>query len=272
MTEPSYALVTGASAGIGAAFAKELAARGHALVLTARRLERLESLAAELRARHGVAVECIAADLADPDAPQFLLDETRRRGIAVDLLVNNAGYGVTGSLVSREWKTHQEFIQVMITAPTELCYRFVPGMRKRGGGRIVNIASLAGLVPAPAGHTLYAASKAYLIKFSQSLALENRRYGINVCALCPGFTMTEMHDVNGARAKVSTMPNWVWLDADVVARRGLDAVERGEIVEVVGAHYRVLKGLFKLIPDKLALRVIAAYSDRFRVVEGAGGK
>ena len=267
MTEPSYALVTGASAGIGAAFARELAARGHALVLTARRLERLEMLAAELRARHGVAVECIACDLADPHAPQFLFDETRRRGISVDMLVNNAGYGVTGSLVSREWKTHADFIQVMIAAPTELCYRFVPGMRERKSGSIINIASLAGLMPAPAGHTLYAASKAYLIKFSQALALENRRHGINVCALCPGFTLSEMHDVNGARDTVSKMPKWIWLEADAVARRGLDAVDRGEIVEVVGAHYRLIKALFKLVPDKLALKLVARYSGGFRVVE-----
>ena len=272
MQPARYALVTGASAGIGAAFARILAARGTHLILTARRADRIEALARELREQYRVDAHAIPADLADPAAPAALQAAIKAQGLSIDVLVNNAGYGVTGSLVSREWKTHQEFIQVMITAPTELCYRFVPGMRQRDFGRVINIASLAGLMPAPAGHTLYAASKAYLIKFSQALALENRRYGINVCALCPGFTMTEMHDVNGARPKVSTMPKWVWLDADVVARRGLDAVERGEIVEVVGAHYRVLKALFKLIPDKLALKLIAGYSNRFRVVEGVRGK
>ena len=138
MPPSAYALVTGASAGIGAAFARELAARGHALVLTARRLDRLEALAAELRAAHGVAVECIAADLADPRVPDALLAETQRRGLAIDMLVNNAGYGVTGSLVSRDWKTHAEFIEVMIAAPTALCHRFIPQMRERGFGRVVN--------------------------------------------------------------------------------------------------------------------------------------
>jgi short-subunit dehydrogenase len=263
----AHALVTGASAGIGAAFARELAARGHALVLTARRKDRLETLAAELRAAHGVAVECIACDLADPAAPDLLLAATQRRGLAIDVLINNAGYGVTGSLVSREWKTHADFIATMIAAPTALCHRFVPGMRERGFGRIVNIASFAGLVPAPAGHTLYAASKAYLIRFSEALALENRHYGINVCALCPGFTLSEFHDVTGSRRNVAMMPKWIWLRADDVARAGIEAVERGEIVRVVGAQYRLIKALFKLIPDQLALKLIAAYSGNFRVVE-----
>ena len=267
MAEPLFALVTGASAGIGAEFARELAARGHALILTARRLDRLEALAEELRSQAGVRVECIACDLAGTHAAQFLFDETRRRGLEVDLLINNAGYGVTGSLVSREWQTHADFIQVMVTAPTELCYRFIPAMRERGFGRVINIASFAGLMPAPAGHTLYAAAKSYLVRFSQSLALENRRHGINVCALCPGFTMSEMHDVNGARATVSSMPRWVWLDAKVVARQGLDAVERGDIVYVNGVLYRTIKALFKLVPDRLALALIARFSNSFRVAD-----
>ncbi|MGH8172576.1 MAG: SDR family NAD(P)-dependent oxidoreductase [Rhodanobacteraceae bacterium] len=264
-TKPLFALVTGASAGIGVAFARELAARGHALILTARRLDRLEELAAELRATAGVRVECIACDLADANAAQFLFDETRRRGLEVDFLINNAGYGVTGSLVSHEWPTHADFLNVMITAPTALCHRFVPAMRARGFGRIINVASFAGLMPAPAGHTLYAAAKAYLVKFSESLALENRRHGIHVCALCPGFTMSEMHDVNGARETVSSMPAWVWLDAKVVARQGVDAVERGDIVYINGWLYRTIKALFKLVPDRLALWLVARSSHTFRV-------
>jgi short-subunit dehydrogenase len=263
--------VTGASSGIGAAFARELAARGRALVLSARRLDRLETLAAELREAHGVDVACIACDLADAGAPTFLLEETQRRGLAVDVLVNCAGYGVTGSLVSQDWPTHAAFIQVMIAAPTELCYRFVPAMRKRGFGRIVNVASFAGVMPAPAGHTLYAASKSYLIRFSEALALENRHYGINVCAVCPGFTLSEFHDVTGSRKAVSKMPKWIWLNARDVARDGLDAVERGVIVRIVGVRYRLIKALFKLLPDALALRLLAAYSGNFRVVEQTSG-
>src|SRR5690349_10928666 len=118
-----WALVTGASAGIGAAFARELAARGCALVLTARRTDRLEALAAELKSRHGTRSECIAADLADPAAPTALCAEIERRGIAIDILVNNAGYGVPGHFPKPAWQAHADFIQVMITAPCELVYK-----------------------------------------------------------------------------------------------------------------------------------------------------
>jgi short-subunit dehydrogenase len=269
MSPSSYALVTGASAGIGAAFARELAARGESLVLTARRADRLDALAAELKSRHAVDVQCIPCDLADSKAPLFLHDEIARRNLAIGTLINNAGYGVTGTFLSRPWSTHAEFIQVMMTAPTELCHRFLPGMRERSQGRIVNVASLAGLIPAPAGHTLYAASKAYLIRFSQALGLENRAHGVKVCALCPGFTYSEFHDVNGAREQVKGMPAWLWMDAEPVVRDALDAVDRGEIVRVSGAVNRTIKRLFKLLPDRLALRLIDQRGKDFRVTDEA---
>ncbi len=259
-----WALVTGASAGIGEAFARELAARGNALVLTARRLDRLETLATELKAKHAITVECIAADLARPDAVDELCAQIDRRGIAIDILINNAGYGVAGSFLTPPWSTHADFIRVMTTAPCELVYKLLPGMRERAYGRIGNIASLAGLMPGSAGHTLYAASKAFLIKFSQSLALENVDKGVKVCAICPGFTYSEFHDVVGTRAKVGTMPNWMWSKAGDVAREGFDALERGEMVHVTGRANRLIKSLMKLMPDKLALRAIQKRSNRFR--------
>src|SRR5260221_4717564 len=130
-TPPSsrWALVTGASAGIGAAFARELASRGSSLVLTARRADRIETLAAELLQRHHTQVECIAADLADPAAPQKLCTEIERRGIAIDTLINNAGYGLPGSFVSQPWPKHAQFIQVMMTAPCELARLLLPAMQ-----------------------------------------------------------------------------------------------------------------------------------------------
>lgn len=264
---PAHALITGASAGIGTAFARELAVRGHALILTARRADRLDALAAQLRAQHGVDVRCIPADLADPGAPQALCEDIARRGLVVEMLVNNAGYGVTGTFLSRDWPTHAAFIQVMMTAPTELCHRLLPGMRERGDGRIVNVASLAGLLPAPAGHTLYAAAKAYLIKLSQALALENRAHGIKVCALCPGFTYSEFHDVNGARELVKDTPKWLWMEAEPVVRDALDVLERGEVVRVSGGVNRTIKRLFKLLPDRLALHLIDRRGKDFRVAD-----
>jgi short-subunit dehydrogenase len=260
-------LVTGASAGIGAAFARELAAQGHDLVLVARRAERLQALAAELRERHRVQALAIPADLADPAAPQRLADRLHEQGLAVDWLINNAGYGVPGTFEASDWPVHADFLQVLLTAPTELAWRLLPGMRERGYGRIVNVASLAGHVPGSAGHTLYAASKAYLIKFSQSLALENRHLGVHVCALCPGFTWSEFHDVTGTRALVGKLPRFMWQDAATVVREGIAAVERGDAVRVTGRVNRAIKALAKLTPDRLALWLSARESKRYRQLD-----
>ncbi|WP_130618783.1 SDR family NAD(P)-dependent oxidoreductase [Dyella amyloliquefaciens] len=260
-------LVTGASAGIGATFARDLAARGHDLILTARRVERLESLANELSTRHGCTVTVLPADLADPQAVAVLCDTIAQRGLTVDWLVNNAGYGVPGTFEANDWATHEAFIRVLMTAPAELAWRLLPGMRQRGYGRIINVASLAGHVPGSAGHTLYAASKAYLIKFSQSLALENRHLGVNVCALCPGFTWSEFHDVTGTRELMNKLPKFMWQTAEAVVREGYDAVERGEIVHVTGGVNRFIKALVKLLPDRLALSLSARESRRYRALE-----
>ncbi|KZC18378.1 dehydrogenase [Rhodanobacter sp. FW510-R12] len=257
-------LVTGASSGIGAAFARQLAALGHDLVLTARRADRLETLAAELREQHAAQAIVLPRDLADPATPRALCDELDRRSLQVDWLVNNAGYGVPGTFVANDWTTHADFLQVLLTAPTELAWRLLPGMRQRGHGRIINVASLAGHVPGPAGHTLYAASKAYLIKFSQSLALENRAAGVNVCALCPGFTWSEFHDITGTRDKMNRLPGFMWLSAEEVVRQGLAAVERGDAVYIPGRVNRTIKTLVHLLPDRLALWLSARESKRYR--------
>jgi uncharacterized protein len=266
-TDRPLSLVTGASAGIGAAFARALAVRGHDLVLVARRASRLHALAGELHDRHGTHVHVMPQDLADPAAPRRLAEALEREGLAVDWLINNAGYGVPGTFEASDWTVHADFLQVLVTAPTELAWRLLPGMRERGYGRIVNVASLAGHVPGSAGHTLYAASKAYLIKFSQSLALENRHLGVQVCALCPGFTWSEFHDVTGTRALVGKLPRFLWQDAQTVAHEGIEAVERGEVVHVTGRANRAIKALAKLTPDRLALWLSARESKRYRQLD-----
>ncbi|RDS86360.1 SDR family NAD(P)-dependent oxidoreductase [Dyella psychrodurans] len=257
-------LITGASAGIGSAFARALAAQGHDVVLTARRTDRLESLAAELRASHGIQATVLTSDLADPHAAEQLCATLDQRGLKVDWLINNAGYGVPGRFEASDWATHADFLRVLVTAPTELAWRLIGSMRERGYGRIVNVASLAGHVPGSAGHTLYAASKAYMIKFSQSLALENQTTGIHVCALCPGFTRSEFHDVTGTRPLVNKMPGFMWQSAEDVVQEGIKAVERGDAVYVTGRFNRTVKSVFKLMPDKMALRMSAKQSRRYR--------
>lgn len=262
---PGYALVTGASSGIGAAIAREYAARGKPLVLTARRAERLQALATELSAK--VPCVVIAADLADPSTPARLHAETTARGLFVDTLVNNAGYGVPGRFLSRDWRTHADFLQVMIVAVGELTHRYLPAMEAAGHGRVLNIASLAGLVPASAGHTLYGATKAWLIRFSECLALEMAPRGVHVTALCPGFTYSEFHDANGMRARVSKLPRILWLTSEQVARLGVDAVEAGRVHVVTGALNRIIAALSRYLPDPLARLLVASRSKDFRDVD-----
>ncbi len=265
MTPPRpLSLITGASSGIGAAFARQLAAIGHDLVLTARRADRLDALASELHDRHGAKVTVLPYDLADPATPRLLCDALEQHDLQVDWLVNNAGYGVPGTLVENAWATHADFLQVLLNAPTELAWRLLPGMRQRGHGRIINVASLAGHVPGTAGHTLYAASKAYLIKFSQSLALENRSAGVNVSALCPGFTWSEFHDVTRTRDKMNKMPGFMWLSAEEVVNQGIAAVERGDAVYIPGRVNRTIKRVVQWMPDWLALWLSARESKRYR--------
>lgn len=260
-----YALVTGASSGIGAAIAREYARRGVPLILTARRIDRLDALAAELRPQ--VDVLTLAADLADPAAPATLQAQIAARGLHVAHLVNNAGYGVPGRYLSSDWKTHADSLQVMLNGVCELTHRLLPAMEAAGHGRIVNVASLAGLVPASAGHTLYGATKAFLIRFSECLAMEMEAKGVHVCALCPGFTYTEFHDVNGMRDRVSQLPKWIWLDADAVAKLGLDAVERGQRRCVTGGANRLIAAISKYLPDRLAHALVASRSKEFRDAE-----
>jgi len=267
MTKPhrQRALITGASAGIGAEFARQLAARGCDLVLTARREDRLRELATELRDAHGIDVDVVADDLTDPSAPDRIVAAATRNAHTIDILINDAGYGVPGRYDKVDWETHARFMQVLVTAPLQLCHLLLPTMRERGYGRIVNVASLAGLVPSTPGNTLYGPAKAFLMRVSQALATENRAHGIHVCALCPGFTHSEFHDVSRARKLVSKLPGWMWSDADDVVRQGLDAVERGRVVCVPGRVNRAIKVLMDVLPDRVALGLVARRAKDFRV-------
>jgi hypothetical protein len=259
-------LVTGASSGIGEALARLFAAEGWDLVITARREDRLRALAEQLARQHGGRVHVVVSDLAAQGAVAKLCDEIAARGIMVDGLVNNAGYGVPGSYVNSTWEQHHAFLQVMVVAVAELTRRLLPGMLERGYGRILNVASLAGLVPAPAGHTLYAASKAFMIKFSESLAHEVRPRGVHVTAVCPGFTLSEFHDVTGTREMMKDMPAFMWMDSPTVARQGFDAVMRGVPVMVTGRVNSTIATLVRILPQGVLTAVGRHFSKSYRKV------
>lgn len=266
LTDPSrWALVTGASAGIGESFCRQLAAAGYHLVMVARRADRLHALAGELQQAHGTASLVLPADLADPKASIVIAEQLRKRDIFIEFLVNNAGYGVPGRYADTGWDDHARFLQVMVNAVCELTWRLLPEMRERKRGYIVNVASVAGLLPGTEGHTLYAASKAFLVRFSESLALEYERHGIRVSALCPGFTYSEFHDVTGTRARVSQMPGYMWLDREEVVRFGIASVtrQRPRVVAVTGWVYRLLVWLNGALPG-MGLWMTRRMSKRFR--------
>ncbi|GIU66382.1 SDR family NAD(P)-dependent oxidoreductase [Candidatus Phycosocius spiralis] len=257
-------LVTGASAGIGQAIARVFAERGYDLALSARREDRLKALAQELNDTWGAQCHTIVADLTDPNAPQRIVQWLYTDGHHVDALVNNAGYGLQGGYLASSWREHAAFMQVMVTAPLELIHLLLPAMQARGFGRIMNVASLAGLLPGVQGATLYGAAKAFLIKTSQALNLENATTGVHVSALCPGFTFTEFHDVNGMRDQVSTLPNWLWQDAKTVAQLGYEGLESNHAIVVSGTANKAIAGLSKLIPDTLALSLMKTQLHKFR--------
>ena len=259
------ALVTGASSGIGAALARVYASHGYDLALTARRDDRLHALADEVRLRYGVDSLVIPADLSDAEAPEQVLSAIAANGREVDALVNNAGYGLPGSYAASQWEEQRALLQVLVTAPCEFAHKVLPGMVERRFGRIVNVASLAGLAPGSPGHTLYGPAKALIVRFSQALHLETQGTGVHVSALCPGLTYSEFHDVTGTRAQVTdATPTWLWLGADEVAQAGYEAAEANRPLCVTGAPNKAIAALAKIIPDEWGMALMSTQAGRFR--------
>lgn len=230
------ALITGASAGLGVEFARQLAADGYDLILVARRAEKLAEVAADLKAKHGSLVQTISADLSLPEAPAEIEAQISE---PIDILVNNAGAAGPHLLEERDWQEQDAFLRLMMISVAEMCHRFIPGMCDRGFGRVINVSSFAGRVTRAAGAN-YGPSKAYLISLSQELALMTQGSGVNVSALCPGFTHTDFHSSGDLSEMKSRLPGFLWYDADVVVRDGLAAVEKGKSVAISGRLYRWL--------------------------------
>lgn len=245
-----WALITGASAGLGAEFCRQLAAQGYQLVMVARRADKLQAVATEVKQTYATNSLIITADLQQRDACETIVKRLEDEGINIEYLVNNAGYGLPGNFHIPSWQQHADFIQIMMTAVCELTWRLLPGMRERGKGYIVNVASVAALVPPSPGHTLYGASKSFLIKFSEVLALENADSGVKVTALCPGFTYTEFHDANKTRELVSQLPSYLWLDAKDVVSDALETLSAKEVKSTVvpGMQYKALLWVNQYLP------------------------
>src|ERR1700675_452434 len=246
-----WALITGASAGIGVALAEELAAGGTHLVLTARRLDRLQEVADGLRKKHGIQTHVVAADLAKREAPQEIYAFTKEKGLRIDLLINNAGFGQYGEVPQVETQRLLDMVEVNCTAVVHLTRLFLPEMVARRSGDILILASTAAFQAVPYIST-YAATKAFALLFAEGLAEEMKPHGIRVCALCPGSTESEFHVVAGQEKFMRKAET-----AEKVARTGLKALASGKSYVISGlGNYLGAQGE-RLVPRRMVTRIAA---------------
>jgi uncharacterized protein len=239
------ALVTGASAGLGHEFAKQLADQGHDLVLVARNASRLAETAEDFRRRYGITAEVLPADLTQDDdvaAVVERLEDTRR---PVGILVNNAGIGLLHNFEDNHAGEEKKHLKLHTETSMVLTHAALKGMLERGEGRIINVASVAAFLP----RGTYSAAKAWLVSFSRWANLAYRKRGIKVTAVCPGFTHTEFHDRMGMDKSVA--PSWTWLRAERVVREGLADNERGKAVSIPSKRYKVVAAVAKVAPARL---------------------
>jgi uncharacterized protein len=236
------ALVTGPTAGIGLEFARQLAARGHDLVLVARDETRLEQVAADLRTTYGVAAEVLPADLTDRAALATVETRLTDRERPIELLVNNAGFGLKGRFLDNPLAQEQEMLDVLVTAVMRLSHAALAPMAERGSGGVINVSSVAAFLP----RGTYAAAKAWVNSFSEWAANEYRSRGVTVMALCPGFTKTEFHERMGVRRGTS----FLWMEPEALVARALSDFDKGRTFSIPGAQYKVIVALTKLIPSR----------------------
>ena len=246
------ALITGASAGLGEGFARSLAAEGHDLILTARRADRLETLAAELRAAHGVTVTILVADLGQPEAPAKLLADIAAAGLTIDTLINNAGFGARGGVAELDGAVQLGMIDLNCRALVALAQGVLPQMIARRSGGILNLASVASFQPGP-WMAVYYASKAFVLSFSEALHEEVKDKGVRVAALCPGPTRTEFAEVAGLGD--TALFKRLASDADAVVRDGLAALKANQAVKVSGVMNRAMAQGIRFTPRALARRI-----------------
>ncbi len=259
------ALITGASSGLGAAFARAYAAQGLDVVLVARRADRLEALAAELCAAHGVEAIAVPADLSVWEAHALVLKAVADRGRRVDVLVNNAGFGVPQSYTRVPWERQRDFLMTLVVNACGLAYGVIPDMVEAGWGRIINVGSLAAFSPGAAGHTLYPAAKSFAVKFTQSLDAELRDKGVYVTAICPGFTKTEFAEASGVQSLMDQAPRRFWQSAEEVVRAAVEANDRGKVVVVPGLHNQLAAVLMRYLPESLVGALIRRGAAKYQL-------
>jgi short-subunit dehydrogenase len=241
------ALVTGASSGLGEAFARHLAARGANLVITARRTERLESLAKELDEKHQVKTTVVALDLGKTGSPNELFQKTEGAGSTIDVVINNAGFGTQDRFVDIPWERTAEQIQLNVGSVVELTWLFARAMSARKGGHILNVASIGAYTPSP-DYAAYSASKAFVRDFTEAVAYEMKGTGVRLCSLCPGLTATEFHKVAGHKLPASM--KMVTMSAERCARIGLDALFAGRRNIVPGWYNKLQMFLLRFMPRR----------------------
>ncbi len=237
--------MTGATAGIGWSFCRLLAAEGHDLVLVARDVARLEERAAELRQAHGVQVEVLGADLSDRDQLQRVADRLGSQDAPIDLLVNNAGFGLRTPFTRSDVREEERMLDVLVRAVLVLSHAAANAMRERGHGAVVNVSSVAGFT----AMGTYSAAKAWVTTFSEALAQELSGSGVRVQALCPGYTRTEFHQRGGMSMR--GLPDLAWLDADELVATSLRDLRRGKVVSVPSVRYKVAATVLRHVPHGL---------------------
>jgi len=242
------ALITGASSGLGADFARHLAARGCQLVLVARRAERLRELQTEISTRHKIPIECVAMDLIECDAPQRLYDQLNRMGRTIDVLVNNAGRGLYGDFARVPWESLHQMLALDMIALTHLTHLFVVDMVRRQSGYILLVASTGAFQPTPT-YAAYSAAKSYVLSLGEALHYELRHTGVQCTVLCPGVTRTEFFGVAGQR--VTPYQRMTMMESSTVARIGIEAMLRGRASVVAGWLNAIFAWATRLMPRRM---------------------
>ena len=261
MSHKGTAVITGASSGIGETFARALAQRGYDLILVARRRELLEVLAEELSSAHGIHAEVLAADLALEEDAAMVAREIEAREDA-SMLVNNAGYTLEGPFAESDIERQLDMVRVHDLATMRLTRAALPGMIARRRGAVINVSSLGGFAP-QLDNSVYCASKAFLIEFTETLHLELSGSGVRVQVLCPGFTHTGFHDAAGS--DISGIHDWMWMKAGKVVEESLRALERGNVVVIPGRRNRFFRFLYRMprpLLYRASLRLLEFAEDR----------